>query len=119
MKKPITRNERRELERLQALQRELRLRSGSIELDRVSRQVTVDGEPVHLRPQHFAMLELLLLHKGEVLDRDTILAALFPEKTPTYNFIAWCLSTLHDVLGDAFPVQHLRGEGYTIPRDEV
>lgn len=49
------------------------LEAGGIRLDPVSRRVSVRGTPVALRPKEFELLRLLMLHRGEVLTRDTLL----------------------------------------------
>jgi len=67
------------LARLRALvrrgtpQRPVRLRVDDVELDPAARTVTRDGTPVELSPKEFALLEFLMRHPGEVLNRRRIL----------------------------------------------
>lgn len=114
MKAPLSRNERGELNRLRKVAGTIHLRAGAIELDRLNRRVTVKGCPVHLQPRLFLVLELLLLRQGDVLGVEEILS-LFPGPERSPNNVRWALSRLRAALGDAFPVQNIRGEGYTIP----
>ncbi len=46
---------------------------GDLLLDVRSRQVRVRGRPLHLTPREFALLELLLRHRGRVFSRSEIL----------------------------------------------
>src|ERR1700735_3477392 len=53
------------------------LRLGSIELNRDSREVTVDGQEVHLTGKEYSILELLVLRKGMVLTKEAFLNHLY------------------------------------------
>ncbi len=50
---------------------------GDITIDRVTREVTVAGEPVHLTVSEFALLGLLSERRGEVVPRAELLARLW------------------------------------------
>ncbi len=50
---------------------------GPLQLDQDSRQVTVNGQEVHLSGKEFAILELLVLRKGMVVTRQTFLDHLY------------------------------------------
>jgi two-component system, OmpR family, response regulator MprA len=50
------------------------LRAGDVVLDTAARTVTRAGEPVGLTRREFDLLECLLRHPGQVLDRATLLA---------------------------------------------
>ncbi|MGD0366449.1 MAG: response regulator transcription factor [Acidobacteriaceae bacterium] len=49
------------------------LRQGDLELRRVERTVTRNGEPVALTGKEFALLEYLMLHRGRPVSRATLL----------------------------------------------
>ncbi len=49
------------------------LREGDVELKRVERSVTRDGNPVSLTTREFALLEYLMLHRGRAVSRATLL----------------------------------------------
>ena len=57
-------------------------RIGDLTLHRVSREVTVEGEPVHLTVSEFALLGLLSERPGEVVPREDLLARLW---SPDFN----------------------------------
>ncbi len=53
------------------------LRIGPLQLNLDSREVSVDGRPVHLTGKEYAILELLVLRKGMVLTKETFLNHLY------------------------------------------
>ena len=53
------------------------LRVGSLVLNLDSRDVTVEGRPVHLTGKEYAILELLVLRKGMVLTKEAFLNHLY------------------------------------------
>ncbi len=54
-----------------------KLRCGSLELSLDSREVSVDGQPVHLTGKEYAILELLVLRRGMVLTKEVFLNHLY------------------------------------------
>jgi two-component system, OmpR family, alkaline phosphatase synthesis response regulator PhoP len=52
---------------------------GRLAIDDTSRQVSVDGEPVHLTSSEYGILMLLARHPGKAFSRQAILAALWDE----------------------------------------
>jgi two-component system, cell cycle response regulator CtrA len=71
------------LARMQAVNRRSKgfsqptLRIGPIELNLDSREVTVDGQEVHLTGKEYSILELLVLRKGMVLTKEAFLNHLY------------------------------------------
>ena len=53
--------------------------NGSLALDPVSHQATVDGQPLSLTPREFLILEVLLQHPGRLVTRGRILRAVWGE----------------------------------------
>jgi two-component system cell cycle response regulator CtrA len=53
------------------------LRVGGLQLNLDSRDVTVDGRPVHLTGKEYGILELLVLRKGMVLTKEAFLNHLY------------------------------------------
>ena len=49
------------------------LHVGDLTIDAARREVTVKGEPIHLRTQEFDLLYTLAKHKGLVLTREQLL----------------------------------------------
>jgi len=58
------------------------------------------GVEISLRPKSFAMLLYLLEHAGELVPRDDLLDAVWPEVVVTDGSIAQCLIELRRALGD-------------------
>jgi DNA-binding response OmpR family regulator len=56
-----------------------RIQVGGLVVDETSRQVTVDGRPVHLTSSEYGILVLLARHPGKAFARQAILAALWDE----------------------------------------
>ncbi len=89
--------------------------AGPVELDDVTRLVTVDGVRIDLSPREFALLECLLRHRGRVLSRDQLLdhawpydAEVVPAIVDTYVYF------LRRKLGPAggARIETVRGAGY-------
>jgi two-component system alkaline phosphatase synthesis response regulator PhoP len=53
------------------------LSAGGLELHREARRVLVDKREVLMTQREFKILEFLMLHRGVVLDRDTIIKAVW------------------------------------------
>ncbi len=81
MTKPFDRAEL--LARVQAVVRRSKgfsqpmLRLGGLQISLDSREVTVNGQPVHLTGKEYAILELLVLRKGMVLTKEAFLNHLY------------------------------------------
>lgn len=56
-----------------------RLRHGPVQLDPASREVRLEGAPVHLTLREYTLLEVLLRHAEQVLTRQDLLAAVWGE----------------------------------------
>ena len=52
---------------------EMVYRVGDLELDRLSHQVTREGEEIVLQPREFRLLEYLMKHAGQVVTRTMLL----------------------------------------------
>ncbi|HEY5541405.1 MAG TPA: response regulator transcription factor [Coriobacteriia bacterium] len=62
-----------------AVEARARIQVGRLMIDDTSRQVSVDGEPVHLTSSEYGILMLLARHPGKAFSRQAILAALWDE----------------------------------------
>lgn len=62
-----------------AVHNHARIQVGRLTIDDASRQVMVDGEPVHLTSSEYGILMLLARHPGRAFSRQAILAALWDE----------------------------------------
>lgn len=96
------------------------LRHGDIELHRVERRVSRAGRTVTLTQKEFALLEYLMLHKGECVSRSRLLADVWqmPAETGT-NVVDVYVNYLRrklDCEGDGGPpvIETVRGSGYRV-----
>lgn len=90
------------------------LSCGGLTLDRLKRSVTVDGAEVDLQPREFALVEILLLHQGQVLTRTMLLEKVWNfHFDPKTNIVETHISRVRTKLGRAKDViSTRRGEGY-------
>lgn len=92
------------------------LRCGPIELDTRSQRVTVNGAAVDLTGFEYRLLELLMLHAGEVLSKTDLTEKLYEQDFERdSNVIEVLIARLRRKLDpeDRFkPIQTLRGRGY-------
>ncbi len=98
--------------------REPHLRVGDLVIDMGARRVERGGQPVDLTPKEYALLELLALRRGAVVDRSAIEARLYGQgDEPASNAVDRAVCTLRrkvDVPG-AVPLIHTRrGLGYVL-----
>lgn len=111
--------------RLQALARRRalavtpsRLGVADLEVDLASRQVRRGGRPIALTAKEFALLELLLRHPGEVVDRVTITAHIWDTNhDPFANVLEVLVRRLRSKVDDGFEqklITTVRGAGYRL-----
>jgi DNA-binding response OmpR family regulator len=96
---------------------ERRLRWGPLLLDRDTREVLRDGQPVHLTPREFDLLETFLLHPRQVLSRDVLLDRVWGQGYfGDGNLVEVHISALREKLGDQERqlLRTVRGVGYAL-----
>lgn len=87
---------------------------GDVTIDTASRTVFKAGQMVALTPREYSLVELLALHKGELVSRSAIYDHLFDEEDDTLsNLVDVHVSNVRKKLGKDFIVTR-RGEGYLI-----
>lgn len=90
------------------------LEIGDVNIDTVSRTVTLAGEPVALTAKEYSFLEFLALHRGELVTRTMIYDHLFDENEESLsNLTDVYVSNLRRKLGHEL-IQTRRGQGYLI-----
>jgi DNA-binding response OmpR family regulator len=103
--------------------REARLlvRVGDLELDRLEHTVRRAGEPIALTNKEFALLEHLLLHRGQCISRVELLDAVWNmEPAQTTNIVDVYVNYLRRKLKDPPPgllLRTVRGQGYLVPSE--
>jgi two-component system OmpR family response regulator len=87
---------------------------GEVQLDTTKRTVLKSGQPVLLTPREYSLLQLLAMHRGELVSRNMIYDHMFDEEDDTLsNLIDVHVSNLRKKLGRDFIVTR-RGHGYLI-----
>src|SRR5690242_17551595 len=91
-------------------------RVADLEVDLSAREVRRGGKPVALTAKEFALLELFLLHPGQVLDRAAITAHVWDDNhDPFANVLEVLVRRLRKKIDDGFEpklITTLRGSGY-------
>ena len=93
------------------------LRQHDLEVNRVHRSVSRDGQPVTLTNKEFALLEYLLLNRGQAVSRAALLEHVWDTRAASTNVVDVYVNYLRRKLGDvgtASLIQTVRGEGYAI-----
>lgn len=99
------------------------LEAGDVEMDRATRTVTVQGDPVLLSPREFALLEYLLLHRDEVVSRQELAERVWGEdEQPQSNLVDVTVHRLRrkiDQQGDGRLLHTAKGVGYMLRSERV
>ncbi|MCZ4290297.1 response regulator [Hoeflea alexandrii] len=90
------------------------LSSGNLQFDMATRLATIDGQPLSLTPREQLLLEIFMVNKGRVLEKDELVMRLFGlEADVGANAIELYVGRLRRKLaGAAFEIKTLRGLGY-------
>lgn len=99
----------------------LALRAGDLELDRLEHSARRAGRPVVLTNKEFALLEHLMLNRGQCVSRVELLDAVWNmEPAQTTNIVDVYVNYLRRKLCDPPPgklIRTVRGSGYMVPTD--
>jgi len=91
-------------------------RIADLHVDLATREVRRAGKPLALTAKEFALLELFLLHRGQVLDRSTITAHVWDDNhDPFANLLEVLIRRLRRKIDDGFEpklITTVRGAGY-------
>ena len=87
-----------------------------LRLDTALREVTVDGQPIHLRPKELQILEILLREQGRTVSRDTLVQKVWSlDFSGDERMVDRHVAALRQKLGTA--AQHIKsvyGAGYRL-----
>lgn len=87
---------------------------GDVAVNTVTRTVTKDSEPVALTAREYSLVELLAMHRGELVTRTMIYEHLFDENEDTLsNLVEVHVANIRKKLGKDF-ITTRRGLGYVI-----
>lgn len=104
-------------------EQEMTLKVGELELDRLSHEVTREGEKILLQPREFRLLEYLMRNSGKVVTRTMLLEEVWDYHfDPQTNVIDVHISRLRSKIDKDFKEAMLltiRGSGYVLkaPQD--
>ncbi|GGH14851.1 response regulator transcription factor [Silvibacterium dinghuense] len=93
------------------------LRQRGLEVNRVERSVLCEGRAVTLTNKEFALLEYLLLNRGQAVSRATLLEHVWELRASTTNVVDVYVNYLRRKLGDTGQpalIETVRGQGYAI-----
>lgn len=95
---------------------EERFKVGKLVVDRAAHDVLVDGRAIVLTAKEFALLAFLAQNRGRVFSRETLLARVWGARYEGgARTVDIHVRRLRMKLGDAFPLETLRGAGYKLP----
>jgi DNA-binding response OmpR family regulator len=99
------------------------LEAGDLVMERAARAVTVNGDPLHLSPKEFGLLEYLLLHKDQVVSRRDLSEHVWDESfDPMSNVIDVLIHRLRKKVDGIRPTKLLHtvpGAGYMLKSERA
>ena len=99
----------------------LHLKAGDLELDRLEHTARRGGETIELTNKEFALLEHLMIHRGQCVTRVELLDSVWKmEPAQTTNIVDVYINYLRRKLKDPPPgrlLRTVRGQGYMIPAE--
>jgi DNA-binding response OmpR family regulator len=99
----------------------LQLRAGDLELDRLEHTARRKNQSVQLTNKEFALLEHLMLNRGQCVSRVELLESVWNlEPAQTTNIVDVYINYLRRKLKDPAPghlIRTMRGKGYVVPSE--
>jgi Predicted integral membrane protein len=88
-------------------------------LDRARGCLTHSGEPVHLRPQTYRVLQYLADNDGRLISKDALIDAVWEGRAVTDGAVGKCIEELRSVFGEEGRqyLRNVRGRGYIFDRE--
>ena len=91
------------------------LRAGALALDLARRQAQLGDQRIDLSDREFRLLHHLVLHEGEVVSRERLLADVWGYHfDPRSNVVEVCIRRLRQKLGEDAPIETVRHGGYRL-----
>jgi TolB-like protein/DNA-binding winged helix-turn-helix (wHTH) protein len=86
----------------------------TLDLARGCVTITRSGEPIHLRPQTYAVLKYLVENRGHLISKDTLIEKVWKGRAVTDGSLGKCIEELRDALGPEAKqfIRNVRGRGY-------
>jgi DNA-binding winged helix-turn-helix (wHTH) protein/tetratricopeptide (TPR) repeat protein len=85
---------------------------GPFRLETKERRLLRDGHPVQLRGKVLDTLCVLVSQSGRLIDKDDLIAAVWPDTVVEENNLAHNINALRKALGDAALIETVPGRGY-------
>src|SRR6188768_3354115 len=87
---------------------------GRFELDRRRGHLLCAGDPVHLRPQAYEVLDYLVAHQGRLITKDVLIAHVWQGRAVGDDSLVQCLRDVRLALGEegGRVLRNVRGRGY-------
>jgi DNA-binding winged helix-turn-helix (wHTH) protein len=99
----------------------MRYRFGDCTLDLDTRELARGGEPAHVEPKAFKLLELLFAARPKALSKDELQDRLWPKTFVSERSLARLVEVLRDCLGDSAKqsryIRTVHGFGYAFSAD--
>lgn len=93
----------------------MNLRAGGLTLDEHTREARIGDRIVGLADREFRLLRDLLMHSGQVVSRERLLASVWGyDFDPQSNVVDVCVRRLRQRLGPDAPIETVRNAGYRI-----
>jgi DNA-binding response OmpR family regulator len=101
--------------RVQASEDGNTLTAGGVTLDLARREAQIAGRTTAFSEREFRLLHHLLLHAGEVVSRESVLAAVWERQfDQRSNVVDVCVRRVRMKLGDDACIETIRNEGYRL-----
>jgi len=98
------------------------LKAGTLEINRLTRQVRREGKRVELSPKEYSLLEYLFLHSGRVLSRSMIVEKIWDQSFEGLtNIVDVYIGHLRRKIDEGYEpkmIRTVRGLGYTLDTDQ-
>ena len=98
------------------------LKAGTLEINRLTRQVKRDGKRIELSPKEYSLLEYLFLHSGRVLSRSMIVEKIWDQSFEGLtNIVDVYIGHLRRKIDEGHEpkfIRTVRGLGYTFDTDQ-
>jgi len=85
---------------------------GPFRLETRERRLLRDGRPVRLRGKVLDTLCVLVSQPGRLIEKDELIAAVWPDTVVEENNLAHNINALRKALGDAALIEPVSGKGY-------
>lgn len=89
---------------------------GNFDLDPARGSLLCAGQPIHLRPQSYAVLEYLVENRGHLVTKDRLIEHVWEGRAVTDGSLGKCIEEVREALGENARqyVKNVHGRGYLL-----